>query len=756
MHGEHKVIVSQPEFLTLYKASRYHIPSLSLSLYRITVRVVYSSGESEDSNPIIASLDSSPQHVTQHDVQLSQLSEEPQQHHNGSTDEGKRLYGSSQHQELPPRTEGEQPSRATIEEQPIGEGELPTSAADPPRSPQHHLNMSVLGESEPGAVTTHQFHYQSTGKSRQECAANLDVNSPRKPDPNPVDPGDRVQAHTQHQASGDVSHLSSGDSGAHDRFATDPPKVNAASPLPASLGAKDHMSKMTSDGAGDPSSAPLDSTASSAVTPVDGSLEMDPPDAQGGVMGGSRSGPRVPDPSASEGHLVESGSHQLMKPCLSNPAEARPTASGLHCGTTTLSSTSSGGTASGPSVHFSSFESPQEDVGLLQPITTRSLISGTISSPSLPPVNQAMGSTGGDGGGSSSVLCGIQCEPSTALNEALMYQTKQATPFAITAVPSMGPMEAGVFHHSHRHAAPDGVGGLESSTSPVCVPGWDIGVSGAGTVHQATDLHTGSMGSEVTAFNPKADTGIGHRGGLTAEGDDKHLDVGAAELCNIPETRGRSSGDFVRGDSRATIDILKGTHGSEVTTKLTVLSRGATDLAGGNNSTNTREHLCHPGGSSDAKGRLGPEICSDNSTTWCQELAQQSNSDISQGQAEHKQTIGQLSSHLEKCFEAGEGTLPLPKGGSDSIISLGETAASPDSTHGSKPRRQTMPSAFLEQDHKALCPPFISEGGGGRAKEVGSVSELNDMGNTSMKMASLLLSQLESDLTNSLTEDTSN
>lgn len=823
-----------------------NIPALSFSLCRITVRVVYSTGESEDSNSIIASLDSS---------QPPQLREEPQQHHNGSTSEGKQLPSSFQHLEPPPRGEGKQPPcatnveelppkttqrsssehhgtsrpRAEVEQPPKAEGELPRTAAESPNSPQRHLSM---GESEPEAVTTDQFHYQWTGKSHRECAANLDATT-WKPDPDLVDPGDRVQARARHQACGDRSHLSSDGSGAHDKYATDPSEVD-----PGSLDAKDHMSKKTSGGTSNPGST----HTAAAATATSGGLEMDPPDTQGvvanhhpglkkpdplaseghliesgemdpldtqGVVANNRPGPRKPDPSASEGHLTGSGEmdppdmqgvvannhpgprkpdtsaseghliigsgevdppatqggvvasnrpglrhpdplgcgghlmgsgwHELVKPCLSKPSEERPTAGRLQCGTTLLSSTSSSGNAAGPSVPFSSFESPQEDVGLRQPITTRSLISGTISSPSLPPVHGvSMGSTegsGGDGGSSSSVLCGIECEPSAGLNEALMYQTKQGSPLAITAVPTVAAI--GLFHH---HTAPIGVGGLTLSTSTVCVPAWSIGVSGAGTVHQATDLHTGSVGSEVTGFTPKADTGIGNwESGLelTIEGTDGG---------------GNSS------SPRDTVDVPGGMYGSEGTTKLTDHLGGTVDLTGGKNSTIVREDLCPPGGSSDVKDHFGSGTSNDNSTTWCQELARESRSDISERQAECKQTE-QLSSHLEKCFEVSKETLPLPKRGSDSIISLVETTASSacntDSTQGSKPPRQTMPLLLFEQDHRTLC-PFISEGGSDKAEGMGSLNEPDGMASSSTKMASILLSQLESDLTNSLTEDNSN
>lgn len=121
-------------------------------------------------------------------------------------------------------------------------------------------------------------------------------------------------------------------------------------------------------------------------------------------------------------------------------------------------------------------------------------------------------------------------------------------------------------------------------------------------------------------------------------------------------------------------------------------------------------------------GSLRGSSTSIDNSTCPKDLAWKSSQNVCRSQGQCKQ----LPSDLQKCFEASK---CLPKG---DIISLAEpTAGITDCTHSP---RQTIDA-------------FILEGGEGEEEEVGSGSS------TSVHMASILLSQLESELTNSLNKN---
>lgn len=130
-------------------------------------------------------------------------------------------------------------------------------------------------------------------------------------------------------------------------------------------------------------------------------------------------------------------------------------------------------------------------------------------------------------------------------------------------------------------------------------------------------------------------------------------------------------------------------------------------------------------------------------------------------EVEGKQT-GPLPHDTEQCFEEGTEPPPLPSGDSYSIISLGQaTATGPDNTQGSSPLRgPTMPSALFKGDplqRGSLGGALVPNGGGGGVNGMAGVSvpaaeeeEGKARPGSSVHMASVLLSQLESELTQSL------
>jgi hypothetical protein len=420
-----------------------------------------------------------------------------------------------------------------------------------------------------------------------------------------------------------------------------------------------------------------------------------------------------------------------------------------------------------------------------------------------------------------------QGEPSTALNEALIHQTKQAPSFPTTPAPDMADDKALVCHHHYQHTHTALQPGVLSPASGSM--GGDAVIVSVG--HQTASPLTWPVGSEVMGVNQKADTGTyqmelviaaGAKGGphtlgigdsttedtldgttgegaphtlgsttedtldsttgeggphtlgsTTEEGEPHTLGIGDSTteeggqhaLGSTPEdTLGtedntldsttEEGGQHTLGSTTEdTLGIGDSTTGGSTEDPTGVIHHLSTSGTTGAEGSATADSEAATGGaqgatvtrahSGDTTGVRGHSVeeCDDNST-WCQKLAQHSRLGISRGQAECKQTH-QLSGHLEKCFEAGERNLSLPKEGPDSIIPLGvTTASSTDST----PDSQTMPLPLLEQDPEAL----ISEG---VCEEVGSLNECDS--SASMKMASILLSQLESDLTNSLTQDNS-
>ena len=286
----------------------------------------------------------------------------------------------------------------------------------------------------------------------------------------------------------------------------------------------------------------------------------------------------------------------------------------------------------------------------------------------------------------------LAVQPLLPLNEALLSQTKQAPACAMTAV--VGVAGEGLYHVLP--VSRPSSGQVFTSASLGCE-------EVVGSSRERTE--TGCLGGNTGIEDP------GCLGGNTGIEDPGCL--GGNTGIEDPGCLGGNTGIEDPGCLRGNTGIedpgcLRGNTGIE--------ELNNTDTASGHPKTGIKE-------SSDTHAEPNTgclrETSTDNSTCP-KDLAWNSSQNVCRSQGQCKQ----LPSNLQKCFEPDKW---LPKG---DIISLAEATA--DRTHSPQ---QTIDA-------------FILEGGEEEEEE-----EEGSGSSTSVHMASLLLSQLESELTNSLNEN---
>lgn len=635
---------------------RWYVICTHMHMCRITLRVVYSSGESKDSNPIIASLDSVPGPRHLHPSPLTEAEVEIE------ADEGK---------------------------------------------PKPHLNQSELPHDNGSGllVAANQFH-QLSGTDSLGCldctiTTTTVLNSCEKSDLG----GERgwgehhaSNVSTQHQFAKNVVETSVG--------VTTPPRAWVAE-APTDTPTQSHVSCVTHTGT--VMSAVISSASGGGVDihsqqnipgvldpcnrqPSTNNLMTDNPSAVPAKEGDLFSEWSA---SAQKGDSAEKDNH--MKPFMTKPPPSLE-ASGMQTMTTTPStSLHTCSTASYPSVvapspshaHPSPIHS-HNSVGLLQPITTSSLVTSAISSPYLPQVSLSV--TTKVAADAILPLSGAQYMPSMAL----VQETKQPPPLPITTdVLAMATPGEGFQLISTPLYLQDSIGEVATTTMVTDVEG---------PVAASNVSHSRGMNTLNTTLS----------GGVVSSGElgDSTLTSSAEGSHNITSHPARAS------DAE----------------KSTLVEESHPDGAGGSG--------CLLTGGDDGSG-----------STRCS-----NESEIKSWAFECKQ----LTRDCEKCFEHHPF---VPRKDSDSIIPLAEATAKPGSSSvGTQasypPQGQTMPLAFFQEEPQAL-PTFNNEGGdSGRDREqedgagggfVGGVESVGSS-SSSIHMASVLLSQLEADLTNSLNE----
>lgn len=383
-----------------------------------------------------------------------------------------------------------------------------------------------------------------------------------------------------------------------------------------------------------------------------------------------------------------------MKPCPDKPALEGSLTSQPMIMTSLLSNTYPGSPSlplgtSGPATPPLS-----GSVGALQqPITTSSLIRSTTSSPFLPPLISCPGP------GNTFDTPAMQYVSSAPLNDPLndpsRRETKQSSPFAASSVPVMATLGGAGLEYTY--ALRPAVGALADAGSEVAHDMYRHSLAAYNMKSKVTDPKLNTS-CEVQLHTTASHDVIGST--LWSENSSENCLEGGYNL-NLSAAR-----DSLVGGSQSQVGV---TGKSSNTPQAEMIGRGI--LAEGDTDVTDSELAA-------AEPR----------------------------QDQYKQTT-QLSSDYEKCFEEGKEQPPVPRRDSDSITSLAEaTATDPDNTQGSSPlHSQTMPLVLFKGQPQGLG-TLISEGvSSGHGVEVRSASR-------SVHMASVLLSQLESELTSSLNE----
>lgn len=403
---------------------------------------------------------------------------------------------------------------------------------------------------------------------------------------------------------------------------------------------------------------------------------------------------KLVDPGASD--LVEGsglteqkgdsdGNYGQMKPSLDQPTRKEVPRSVTQEVTTTalLPGTSwSTATPADPHVHTTSDQSLQDGVGLLQPTTTNLFVDSS-STAALPPMASYPISTTTESLDVSSRTAenlSLSSGQSAELNEALIGQTKQPPPLSSsTGVATQG---EGLNHTSSLQLGPSSKI-VDSATADSC-----------GVYTSTSD----PVMAVIVDYNPNiSPPQPSHEGSQTAGASSMMIEVGQSASLS-----------------------------------------GSTSVEGGFNANST-------------SAEQTPNANANHHGTTCSSGSHSINTPRDGGPRECKQT-GKLLQDSEKCFEAGKSEHSMPRTHHhDSIISLTEPtamclSATSNTQHSGYPLEQTMPLAPFKGQSESLA--AMSTGGDVGQQEMGRSNDPS-----SVQMASVLLSQLESELANSLNED---